>query len=594
MFENLFEPPIIGPFVEPNGRGREDGHTGARITWTAAGEAYRLDVLRKGFLYDALQFEQLPGLDFERFCWLCFEHSTRLREFLNELRPYFRPSGGAPTNAPAGQWFHPKLVAHDFTLGTAKFRKDSLRVPVVWVFGGHAEQYGARTSYSKVGLLDWSPKTGPALNLGRYRCCRGTAASALQRLLRQLVTSIGKEPLLTEKGTARMEELYQYGIKRTRPTKPPVLLGDGVKSISARLRKGLGALSHPLSEQAALDVDRLPEKAYTGILRTCTTYGCEDAACALLKRRRLPDYGRKNLLQRFIDLDWLRVWAECGPEAEAQLNSSSGRFGSSDLLRRALEVGDPNLLSAILGSLSALDYWVAQYILEQAFDEGRDDIADAIMGAPAVKPHLRRSLIQCFSHGLEAYHGPHYCKRPDLAMHLLDMGLRPTCAFQSTDIFLNPRDDLLEKQNLPTLKRVLELEPPTQESVTALMAGDFPERTETLDYLVGVSRNLPGHRECLSSVAIRAAFRFIREGKASAVQVLQLMLAEGAMLSTFSPADFAGHRLLVNEEEQGNWLDLIGHLAKSGHSADAEFLKQLGKAIRSAKKPPHRRKLEPP
>jgi hypothetical protein len=25
MLENLFEPPIIGPFVEPNRRGKEDG-----------------------------------------------------------------------------------------------------------------------------------------------------------------------------------------------------------------------------------------------------------------------------------------------------------------------------------------------------------------------------------------------------------------------------------------------------------------------------------------------------------------------------------------------------------------------------------------
>jgi hypothetical protein len=178
-------------------------------------------------------------------------------------------------------------------------------------------------------------------------------------------------------------------------------------------------------------------------------------------------------------------------------------------------------------------------------------------------------------------------------MHLLDIGVRPACTLQ-TERYLGPQDVLVVPANLPILKKVLELEPPTRESITALMARDFPESTETLDYLVRVSRNLPGHRERSSSIALGAAFSFIREGKASALQVLQLMLAEGAMLSTFSPADFAGHRLLADEAEQGNWLDLIGHLAKSGHNADVEFLKRLGKAIRSAKKPPRGRKLKHP
>src|SRR5215469_5428489 len=100
----FFEPPLIGPFVESNGLSG-GAHTGAAITWTSNGEAYRLDVIRlptRRIWSDSLGFAQTPDLNLEQFLWHCFAHNTRLSEFLNELRPYFRPSRGAPTPACAG------------------------------------------------------------------------------------------------------------------------------------------------------------------------------------------------------------------------------------------------------------------------------------------------------------------------------------------------------------------------------------------------------------------------------------------------------------------------------------------------------------
>jgi hypothetical protein len=119
-----FAPPLIGPFVERNGLSG-GSHTGAAVTWTSNGDAYRLDVIRlptRRIFSDSLGFAQTPDLNLEDFLWHYFERNTRLPEFLNELQPFFRTSGGAPTPASAGEWLNPALTAKGFSLGIAKVR----------------------------------------------------------------------------------------------------------------------------------------------------------------------------------------------------------------------------------------------------------------------------------------------------------------------------------------------------------------------------------------------------------------------------------------------------------------------------------------
>src|SRR5437868_9178767 len=136
---NPFEAPIIGPFVERNGRaGPQD--IGAAISWTSKGEAYCLDVIRlpgSSFRGDVLGFLQNPEINFDEFLCAIFNTVTGVSEFLNELRPFFRPPTAAPNPARAAEWLHSDLVARGFSLGAPKLRKGNIiRTPILWVFGG--------------------------------------------------------------------------------------------------------------------------------------------------------------------------------------------------------------------------------------------------------------------------------------------------------------------------------------------------------------------------------------------------------------------------------------------------------------------------
>lgn len=348
------------PFCHPNDgalrgeewpfwRSRDVEHVGAAIHWSSAAGAYRLDLVRlpsSRIWQDHLGFAQSPDLGFEQFIWDCFAHSSRLTDFLNELRPFIRPSHGAPTPAPAAEWLNAKLVSRGFSLGIPKAQPNRVRVPVVWVFGTTSKDWGSQSAYARVDFVDWTPDQ---VRLVR-RCdgdCWGTGARSLRRYLHQIVDA-GCGPLLTEKGAARMEELHrQARTKGRKPAPGPVRLGAEDLQLASDLRSRLRELVHPLSAEVAGKIDRLAPKAYAGILTSCHTRGIEQAACAMLRHRRLPDYGQGKLLERFVSSRWVEAFQLCAAELQRAICSSE--YGCSPLMRRALDTGDVDAIRRLWG-----------------------------------------------------------------------------------------------------------------------------------------------------------------------------------------------------------------------------------------------------
>ena len=576
--DDFFAIPMMGPFVEKNGLSGAVGdveHVGAAIHWSSAAGAYHLDLVRLAsstFWQDHLGFAQLPDLGFERFVWDCFAHSSRLTEFLNELRPFIRPCQGAPTPAPAAEWLNAKLVSCGFSLGIPKAQPNRVRVPVVWVFGNTSKDWGSQRAYARVDFVDWTPDHVRLVR--RYDGdCWGTGARSLRRHLHQIVDA-GCGPLLTEKGLARMEELHRRArTKSGKPAPDPVRLGAADLRLASDLRSRLRELVHPLSMEVAGQIDRLPPKAYVGVLTTCHTRGLEPAACAMMRHRRLPDYGQSKLLEKFVSSRWVEAFELCAAELRRAICSSE--YGCSPLMRKALDTGDADAVRRLLGALPSITEDVVAVALEYAFEQGREDIALAILAAPVVQPIREAAMLKCFKHCLYEW-----CDHRTIASRMLELGVRPLKAIDK-HFFLSPQHELLASENLPVLKRALELDPPTAESLSKLMQGFYLKPGATLDWLCTVSRGMPGHIARMSRIMSQAAFAFIYRGEAPALALLDRAASEGGTLADIPQEEIDERRFLQGygwQARRDNLIDLIGHLKKGGRSAEVEALKRIKRA----------------
>lgn len=567
---SLFVPPVIGPFVEPNGLSG-DLHTGAAISWTSNGDAFHLDVVRvpgHSIFRDRLGFLQTQSMGFEQFLWNCFEHSTRLTEFLNELQPYFKPGGGAPTLAEAGRWLNPYLVGKGFSLGIAKIREGNIiRIPVVWVFGGKVSEYGSKSVYSRVDFIDWTPSGSKLL---RRLDCWGTGAPALKRLLHQLVDTMAG-PLLTEAGEARMQQMLEWSRPKAKTRKPVKLLSKDERSLAADLRVALHHLDRPLPGWIANQIDQLSEKSYGGILRACAWRGLERAACALLEYRALPEVGREKLLQHFIGSDWNEVWKFCQKEVGPCL-SLAKPYGYNKLMTEIVERGKGDMLKSVLALFSHIDVNLAASLVQSAFESGRISLVDIIVSSVVVQQVKEAVLLRAFVHSLSGY-------RQDTlaAIHLMELGVRPVQAIDKEDAIL-VKSLLLRGENFPVLKHALKLDPPTNESIAKLLDGFSVEPGKTFDWLCNVSKDIPGHKDRMDKVAFNATVAFMRRGSEEHLMLLDRALEEGGTLKNVPWNSFKTAGLLTGHhwrEEEGNWIDLIAHLLKKGLVEDAALLKRL-------------------
>lgn len=565
---NLFEPPLIGPFVERNNR-PEEASTGATITWTSGGEAYRVDLVRlasRSIWSDTLGFTQIPDLSLDEFLWHCFERNSRLPDFLNELTPFIRPSRGAPSPAEAGQWLNPTLVAKGFSLGIAKIRSGhTVRSPVIWVFGGNAATYGSRSQYSLLDFIDWTPSGAKLL---RRSHCWGLGAAALQRLLHQSVDSLNG-PLLTEAGAARMQQLLSWS-RPEAPSAKLIPLTQAEKTVALRLRQSLQDLPNPLPAELKAQVLQLSEKTYAGLLRTCIRRGLPKAAQTLLIHRPLPILGRQKLLEQFIDAQWTDIWRVCSNEAILDLTASRYRY--NELLHRVIYTGNLALIQSVLDSLTTITAPVVQYLLEQSYKLNRADIFNAILAARIVQPMRSDCLLGCFKDCLL----DHRESQP-LALYLLEMGVRPIQSIKPDEL-INEVYWMMEDRNFPVLKRALELEPPTHESLLILLNGGHLRPGATFDLLCSLSRELPQHEARMNRVAFSAAMSFVWSGEQERISLLKQAFHEGASLKDIPPSDFEKSKLLAGykwKEREGNWIDLIGILLKAGRTEDANAIKKL-------------------
>ncbi len=571
---SLFATPMMGPFVEKNGLSGVLGdaeHIGAAICWSSAAGSFRLDLVRlarSSFWQDHLGFAQLPDLGFEQFLWDAFAHSSRLTDFLHEMKPFIRPSHGAPTPASAAEWLSPMLVSCGFSLGIPKAQSSRVRIPVVWVFG-NAKAWGSQSAYGRVDFIDWTPAEVRLLRRHQGDCW-GTGAWALRRHLHQTVDA-GCGPLLTEKGAARMAELHHQALtKGSKPSAQPVRLLTSDLELASDLRGRLRHIAHPLSGEVSAQIDRLPPKAYAGILTTCHTRGLKSAAYALLHHRRLPDYGQIKLLERFISSRWVETFDLCGLELQQAICSSE--YGCSPLMRKALETGDVDAIRRLLGALSSITEDVVAVALEYAFEQGREDIALAIMAAPVVQQVREYATLRCFKNCMHEWHD-----HRAISLRLLELGVQPLKAL-GEDFLRSPQHELLAPGNLRVLKRALELDPPTAETLSKLMQAFYLKPGDTLDWLCSLSRAMPDHETRMSRIMRQAAFAFIYRGEPPELAILDYAASEGGTLADISQEEFKERKFLQGygwKARRDNLIDLIGHLKKAGRSADIEALKRI-------------------
>ena len=368
---------------------------------------------------------------------------------------------------------------------------------------------------------------------------------------------------------ARMEELHRRGLtKGGKPASGPVRLGAADLRLASDLRSKLRNLVHPLSAEVAGRLDRLPPKAYAGILASCHTRGLEQAACAMLRHRRLPDYGQSKLLERFVSSRWVKSFELCAAELQRAICSSE--YGCSPLMRKALDTGDVDAIRRLLGALSSITVDAVAVALEYAFEQGREDIALAMLAAPVVQPIREGAMLRCFKHCLYEW-----CDRRAIALHLLELGLQPLKALDE-HFLVSPHHELLALQNLPVLKRALELDPPTPESLQELMRGFYLKPGTTLDWLCAVSRGMPGHAARMSRIMRQAAVAFINRGEEPALALLDRAASEGGTLVDIPQETIDEQNFLHGygwQARRDNLIDLIGHLKKAGRSEEVEAMK---------------------
>lgn len=569
---DIFEAPVIGPFVEPNGLSGPASfgeHAGATVTWSNRFGAWHWDLVRlprrskNGGYYG---FASQPNTGLNDFLWDCFASSSRLAEFLNELTPYIRMPWKTAVSKHADDWLNPKLVAHGFTLGPIKAKATHVRTPLLWLFKREESDYRYRRDYSRVDFVDWTP--GEVRLVDRPGDHWGLGSGALRRLVNQLIAA-NCGPLLTAAGEAKMRDLHKLALARLKPLKPPVRLSASDVALATDLRTLLRRLSHPLPPDVADQVDKLSEKAYAGVLRTCISQGQENAACALLAHRRMPGYGRPRLLERFVRSKWRQIWKACPTELQTAFNATS--YGYNELIALAVEMKDPDLIKAMLGSVSSIDEGTAIGAVGLATDSNSPELVLAILNVPSIAPIRERCMLECFVESLSSYP-----QREHFAHWLLELGVRPIKALSEDEFDL--AGGLLA--HLPILKRAANAEPLTPESVATLLsrlgAGFAPR--ESMEWLCEVSRAMLGHNERMSDLVLRATVFFIRRGEELDTAILDRALSEGGTLATIPWSQIQSCRLLQGagwEQERDRMLDLIRFLQKTNRQREIEILKAI-------------------
>lgn len=570
----MFDAPIFGPFVETNGLSG-GFQTGAAISWTSGGQAYRLDVLRDSssrVWREYPTFAQIPDLTFEKFLFLLFENTSGLPEFLNDMQRFFRPSSGAPTPAEAGKWLNPILVQSGFTLGMPKVRPEGVRIPVVWAFGENIAEYGARSVYSRVDFIDWRPDRTELL---RRSDCWGTGAQALRRLLHQLVDSMNSA-LLTRAGNERMEEIYSRKARKTGPQGlKPERLSQMDKTIepeaAKKLRRALPNIDNISPDELKLRISQLSEKSFLGLLRTCGRSGLEASVCTLLKYRSLPTLSREKLISEFIGLRWKEVWRECIKEAGPFFRVGRRR-AYNHLLSSMLKSGDVQLITSILRELGELDLTTAQCLVNGVMYDASFELLDILFEVPSLGMHRDDCLLDAFELSLLRCFGD-----PSAPMLLLEKGARPIRALKCEEP-IRLTHWLLQDRNLEVLKRAFDLEPPSADSLGCLFASGFIPSGASFEWLCSISRDFAGHKQRMAKVIFHSIVYFIRTGQKDCLVTLALAFEEGGLLSEVAFADFEREKLLTGyrwKEREGHWIDLIGYFAKRGLKEDVEFLKRF-------------------
>ena len=196
---------------------------------------------------------------------------------------------------------------------------------------------------------------------------------------------------MTVSGIEQMKKVYTNGIARLKPSKTRTVI-DGKKEITNYLRRKMCDRSVTITLEDCQKLSQVSEKAYSGLLRTCTTLNLENAACLTLNCRPLPEYGRKALIKWFIQSNWAKIWALCKGQAEPILQEDD----YDTLLTAAVIRCDSKTLSEIVNVFSTPNALVFIRAFETAFNENHEEHLPILINATIVKPVLEEVLERCF------------------------------------------------------------------------------------------------------------------------------------------------------------------------------------------------------
>jgi hypothetical protein len=493
-------------------------------------------------------FEQAPDEDFDLVLDELLECSSRLFGFLEELGPFVHLGHYSLNCARAKDWLNPELVSKGFWLGQSRARRGGVTTPLLWVVRTANRWRSCGVSCVCVGNLDWTPERVSA----RLDSGWGLGWMCLSRYLSRF-SELADYPWLTQAGLERMKELYAKGNRRRAEkearAKAPERISPSDKTCLSRLRRTLRT-GDTLPNGAQLEsVQSLGEKAYSGLLTTLAARRA-DACCAALLRCRQPRQREGDKLLQQIARTAMYLSAQ---EFVKGVNLSFDLHDPSKphVLSIAVESGDLHMLNVLLDSASE----VGSDHLRYAFDAALKAKDDAILQLLATHPKLSAVRQAAM---LDSFGWLYEFKNWAAAMQLLDLGLRPLQATTTRDWFPT---NFLAEESLPVLKKVFQLEIPSDQNIRVVLRGSRYSGKDELNFVLGFSRTIAGHKKRMCDLMYECVASFMYAGDRESLRLILHAATEGGTLTKSAGKKLVKREFLHGDkwrERQGHLIDLIG------------------------------------
>ncbi|MEY2520552.1 MAG: hypothetical protein QOF24_2311 [Verrucomicrobiota bacterium] len=561
--------PLIGPFIDRTGlTGEIEGntHLGVAIWWTSVLGSMRGDVVRRSesnYWRETLAFAQWPDFDFEDiFDALFSEQTERLFDFLDELGEFIRVIDHSPLHSQADRWLNAGLVSRGFSVGHARPHRGGVTIPLVWVFRRKVKARWLGMPYIGVDYLEWT-EAGTQLRQGDYVMCGGFATEALRRFA---AAQAGAPTFrwLTDPGEIRMSELFETAIARRAGKVPRTNRRSAEEAaVLSRLRRQLRSDSTDgLTEQG---LSKLSDNGFLALMRSGMNAKADHFCAELIALRQPLARSHSQLLDSCLGVGLLGT-------AEALLHRTppnEGHFYSdySHVVCRAAAIGNPDTARWAMKISAPLNMRIVEYALQAAARGGHKEIIDLLLNVPESRNFASEAMLVTFSYDVAS-------QQWESAGRWLDLGLRPFSVETSESIYLH---DMLRTGGLSILKRIFSIEPPTDASLRKIMHGCIHGGAET-EYVLGLSRNIPGHTARMSDLLRQGSISFIHSGYESSLTLAKLAARQGGTLRECAEEFKSETDLLRGHEwrkRQDRLITVVGEFQRAGFADEAKIVASL-------------------